>query len=260
MAEKFEEVAVIMSQEKIGEGVYSMWLRTDKVAEYAKAGQFVHIRVPGFTLRRPISISEIDKDAGTLRILFDVRGEGTKELAKRKEGDMIDVMGPLGNGFDLLDKEKKAVVVGGGIGVPPMLQTAKHYGANATAIIGFRNKDLIVLEEDFKKHDVPVMLCTDDGTAGHHGLVTDMLKERIAQGPVDIVYACGPKIMLKFVAKMCQENGIRCQVSLEERMGCGVGACLVCACKTKKENGEETYSHVCKNGPVFEAEKVVFDE
>ena len=105
-----------------------------------------------------------------------------------------------------------------------------------------------------------VLLCTDDGTAGHHGLVTDMLKERIAQGPVDIVYACGPKIMLKFVAKMCQENGIRCQVSLEERMGCGVGACLVCACKTKKENGEETYSHVCKNGPVFEAEKVVFDE
>lgn len=231
-----------------------------EMAQQAKAGQFVHIRVPGFTLRRPISICEVDKAAGTLRILFDIRGEGTKVLAGCKEGDLIDVMGPLGNGFDLLDPQKKAVVVGGGIGVPPMLETAKHYKENATAILGFRNKDLVVLTKDFEENRCPVMLCTDDGSLGHHGLVTDLLKKRIEEGPVDIVYACGPKIMLKFVAKMCQEHGIRCQVSLEERMGCGVGACLVCACKTKKENGEETYSHVCKNGPVFESEKVVFDE
>lgn len=231
-----------------------------EIASQAKAGQFVHIRVPGFTLRRPISICEVDREKGDLRILFDIRGEGTKELAKRTVGDDIDIMGPLGNGFDLLDRDKKAVVVGGGIGVPPMLETAKHYGANATAILGFRNKALVVLKEDFEQNGCQVMLCTDDGSAGHRGLVTDELKERIAQGQVDIVYACGPKVMLKFVAKMCQEHNIRCQVSLEERMGCGVGACLVCACKTKKENGEETYSHVCKNGPVFEAEKVVFDE
>ena len=231
-----------------------------EIARESKAGQFVHIRVPGFTLRRPISICEVNADKGTLRILFDIRGEGTRAMADMRVGDMIDIMGPLGNGFELLDPSKKAVVVGGGIGVPPMLQTAKHYGENATAIIGFRNKDLIVLEEDFKKQGNPVMLCTDDGTAGHHGLVTDLLKQRIEEGPVDIVYACGPKIMLKYVALTCKEHGIRCQVSLEERMGCGVGACLVCACKTRKENGEETYSHVCKNGPVFDAEKVVFDE
>lgn len=231
-----------------------------QLVQEAQAGQFVHIRVPGFTLRRPISICELDKAAGTLRILVDIRGEGTEELAKRKEGDLLDIMGPLGNGFELLDPSKKVVVVGGGIGVPPMLETAKHYGPNATAIVGFRNKDLQILTEDFAKAGCPVLLCTDDGSAGQKGLVTDLLRQRFAQEPVDIVYACGPKIMLKFVAQLCKEQGVRCQVSMEERMGCGVGACLVCACKTRREDGSETYSHVCKNGPVFDAERVVFDE
>lgn len=183
-------------------------------------------RVPGFTLRRPISICEVDREQGSIRILFDVRGEGTRVMAQMKEGDLIDVMGPLGNGFALLEPQKKAVVVGGGIGVPPMLQTAKHYGSNATAILGFRDKDKIVLTEDFERSGIRVMLATDDGSAGHHGLVTDLLKVRLEEEKPDIVYACGPKVMLKFVARMCAEYNVRCQVSLEERMACGVGACL----------------------------------
>lgn len=231
-----------------------------EIAAISKAGQFVHIRVPGFTLRRPISICEVDKQQGTLRILFDIRGEGTKVLAQAKEGDLLDVMGSLGNGFDLLDSGKKAVVVGGGIGVPPMLETAKRYGENATAILGFRSEDKIVLTEDFKAQKNRVMLCTDDGSAGHHGLVTDLLKERFTEEKPDIVYACGPKVMLKFVAKMCEEYGVRCQVSLEERMACGVGACLGCATPIKAQDGSVTYLHVCKDGPVFEAERVVFDD
>lgn len=230
------------------------------IAKIAKAGQFVHIRVPGFTLRRPISICEVDKEAGTLRVLFDVRGEGTRVMAETKEGDMLDVMGPLGNGFELLDPSKKAIVVGGGIGVPPMLETAKNYGENATAILGFRDKDKIVLTEDFEAQKNRVMLATDDGSAGHHGLVTDLLKQRLEEEKADIVYACGPKIMLKFVAKMCAEYGVRCQVSLEERMACGVGACLGCATPIRKEDGSVVYLHVCKDGPVFDAERVVFDE
>ena len=231
-----------------------------EIAALSKAGQFVHIRVPGFTLRRPISICEVDKQAGTLRILFDVRGEGTRVLAQTKEGDLLDVMGPLGNGFELLEPNQKAVVVGGGIGVPPMLETAKSYGKNATAILGFRDKDKIVLTEDFEAQHNRVMLATDDGSAGHHGLVTDLLRKRFEEGLPDIVYACGPKIMLKFVAQMCAEHGVRCQVSLEERMACGVGACLGCATPIRRDDGSVTYLHVCKDGPVFDAERVVFDD
>ena len=163
-------------------------------------------------------------------------------------------------GFALLEPQKKAVVVGGGIGVPPMLQTAKHYGSNATAILGFRDKDKIVLTEDFERSGIRVMLATDDGSAGHHGLVTDLLKVRLEEEKPDIVYACGPKVMLKFVAKMCAEYNVRCQVSLEERMACGVGACLGCATPIRRDDGSVTYLHVCKDGPVFEAERVVFDD
>ena len=226
----------------------------------SKAGQFVHVRVPGFTLRRPISICEVDKAAGTIRILFDIRGEGPKVLANTTEGELVDVMGPLGNGFTLLDSDKTAVVVGGGIGVPPMLQTAKSYGKNATAILGFRSADKIVLTDDFEAQQNRVMLCTDDGSAGHHGVVTDLLKQRFDEGKPDIVYACGPKVMLKFVAKLCAEYGVRCQVSLEERMACGVGACLGCATPIRRDDGSVTYLHVCKDGPVFDAERVVFDD
>ena len=212
-----------------------------QLAQRSKAGQFVHIRLPGFTLRRPISICEVEGDS--LRILFDVRGEGTRVMAQLREGDSIDVMGPLGNGFTLLDSQKKAVVVGGGIGVPPMLQTAKHYAGNATAILGFRDAGKIVLTQDFEKYGARVMLATDDGSAGHHGLVTDLLRQRLEEEK-----------------QMCAQYGVRCEVSLEERMACGVGACLGCATPIRREDGSVTYLHVCKDGPVFDAERVVFDE
>lgn len=243
--------------------MFDFTLECPELAKQAKAGQFVHIQVPGlsrgFSLRRPISICETDHQSW-IRILFDIRGEGTRVLAEAKEGDYLDLMGPLGNGFALLEPEKKAVVIGGGIGVPPMLETAKHYGKNAVALLGFRDKDRVILTEDFQNAGVQVQLASDDGSVGHHGLVTALLAQELQAGKPDIVYACGPKVMLKAVAALCAQAGVRCQVSLEERMGCGVGACLVCACKTRKPDGGETYSHVCKNGPVFEAEEVIFDE
>ena len=162
--------------------------------------------------------------------------------------------------WEAFTEDEDEGVVGGGIGVPPMLQTAKHYGSNATAILGFRDKDKIVLTEDFERSGIRVMLATDDGSAGHHGLVTDLLKVRLEEEKPDIVYACGPKVMLKFVARMCAEYNVRCQVSLEERMACGVGACLGCATPIRRDDGSVTYLHVCKDGPVFEAERVVFDD
>lgn len=228
------------------------------IAKMAQAGQFVHVKDVGFTLRRPISICQINPEKGNIRIVMEVRGDGTAQIAQTPEGGMLDVMGPLGHGFQLLEPTESAVVVGGGIGVPPMLETASHYGENATAILGFRSASAAILEEDFQRAGCQVVLCTDDGTKGRKGFVTQALKEHLEQSKPSIIYACGPLPMLKGVAALAKEYGVRCQVSMEERMGCGVGACLVCACKTKRPDGQEGFSHVCKNGPVFEAEEVVF--
>ncbi len=237
---------------------YRFTIKCPQVAKIAKAGQFVHIRCEGFMLRRPISISSIDPVEGSITIVFEVRGEGTDWLATRKAGDTIDMMAPLGNGFDLLPPDKKAILIGGGIGTPPMVALAEHYKANAKAIIGFRSKDAVLLEGTLADAGAGVYLCTDDGSAGHKGFVADLLPQLIAEDKPSIIYACGPTPMLKAVAKIAQAQGIRCQLSLEERMGCGVGACLVCVCKIKEANGQMAHKCVCKSGPVFEAEEVEF--
>ncbi|MEF9984330.1 MAG: dihydroorotate dehydrogenase electron transfer subunit [Oscillospiraceae bacterium] len=250
----------IIGKKSIAKGIYDYKIACPEIAENAVAGQFVNIRVQNHTLRRPISICEIDKEKGTLRIVFEVRGSGTNEMANLNVGDTMDIMGPLGNnGFALLEKNKKAVVIGGGIGVPPMVEVAKHYGKNCKAILGFRSADVCILEKDFEAFGTEVILSTDDGTKGRNGFVTDSLKELLKSEKPDIIYACGPKPMIKALTSITISNSIRCQVSMEERMGCGVGACLVCACKIAAENGD-VYKHVCKDGPVFEAEEVRFDD
>lgn len=170
--------------------------------------------------------------------------------------DRIDLIGPLGKGFTLLEPSKKAAVIGGGIGTPPMLELARHYGRNAVAVIGFRSAGAVILREDFEACGAQTVICTDDGTMGRHGFVTAALEELLTAETPDIIYACGPHPMLKGVAALADSRGIRCEVSLEERMGCGVGACLVCACKTVK-NSKEYFAHVCKDGPVFDAKEVV---
>lgn len=248
----------LVEKKNLAKNTYDFTIAAKEMAELAEAGQFVHLRVEGFMLRRPISICEIDRSVGTLRVVFEVRGEGTKQLAKINEGEFVDVLGPLGRGFTLLPSNQSVIAVGGGIGVPPMLETAKHYQKNATVIIGFRSANAVILNDDFKACGNDVMLCTDDGTMGAKGFVTQALRKRLMEGHADMIYACGPHAMLKGVVELANEFGVPCEVSLEERMGCGVGACLVCACKTVK-NGEEYYAHVCKDGPVFPAEEVIFE-
>ncbi len=238
-------------------GIFDFTVENREFAAEAQPGQFAHLLVPGKPLRRPISICDADPWQGILRLVFQVRGEGTEILSRFKEGQYLDILAPLGHGFTLGASSRKAVFVGGGIGVPPLLFAAKPFGKNATVILGFRNKDAVILKEDFERAGCRVILCTDDGSAGLHGLVIEPLKEVLEQ-PKDVVFACGPTPMLKGVAKEAKDRGVACQLSLEERMGCGVGACLVCACKIKKAGGEETYLHVCKDGPVFSAEEVLF--
>ncbi len=248
---------IIAEKTAIAREIYSFTISCPEVAQAASAGQFVHIRANGFTLRRPVSICGIDKENGTLRIVFEVRGDGTAEIARLNKGDLIDMLAPLGHGFTIDKSFKKVVLVGGGIGTPPMLSLAAEYGSRATAISGFRSANAVILQDDFKKFGAETVLCTDDGSLGIHGLVTAPLEDIMKEGGVDAVYACGPMPMLKGVAKICSENGVFCEISLEERMACGVGACLGCACRTKR-NDEEYFAHVCKDGPVFNAEEVLW--
>lgn len=247
----------LVCKKELQPGIFDFTVECREFASEAQPGQFAHLLVPGKTLRRPISICDADPERGTLRLVFQIRGEGTEVLSRFQEGQTLDILAPLGHGFTLGNPSRQAVFVGGGIGVPPLLMAAKPFGKNATVILGFRSRNAVILKEDFEKAGCRVILCTDDGSEGLHGLVTEPLKEVLGEKK-DTVFACGPTPMLRGVAKEAKSREIPCQLSLEERMGCGVGACLVCACKIKKADGEETYLHVCKDGPVFNAEEVVF--
>lgn len=246
----------IIKKTTLAKEIYDYTILCPEVAAVAEAGQFVNVAASGFTLRRPISICGIDKDKGTLRIVFEVRGNGTKEIAKLNEGELIDILAPLGKGFPF-ESFNTAIAVGGGIGTPPMLGVANHFGSSCRAINGFRSASAVILQDDFKATGAKTILCTDDGSMGQKGFVTAALKAELEAKKPDVIYACGPNVMIKGVVEIAKEYGVPCFISLEERMGCGIGACLVCACRTVR-NGEEYYAHVCKDGPVFNSEEVLF--
>ena len=213
--------------------------------------QFVHVKCGhSRLLRRPISIC--DWEENLLRIVFEVRGEGTEWLSRRKAGDRLDVLGPLGRGFRM-DREGRYLLVGGGIGVPPMLGCAKWTAGRSTAVLGFRSADRAMLGEDFQKSCKEIFLCSDDGSIGRHSFVDAQVRDILEKDKdFTAVLACGPKPMLKNVAAVAAEFGVPCQVSMEERMACGVGACLGCAIQM----ADGTMQHVCKDGPVFDAGEV----
>jgi dihydroorotate dehydrogenase electron transfer subunit len=245
----------IIEKTAISAGVYSYGILCPDVAEDARPGQFVHIKVEGFTLRRPISICDIDRRNGSIRIVFEIRGHGTAKMTDANVGDNIDMIAPLGNGFTLPENiapDRRIITVGGGIGVAPLLGAAAVMRESATAILGFRSYDKVILANDFRYYDVNVITCTDDGSVGVKGSVVAPLEAELAKRDVDKVYACGPLPMLAAIVQICAKNGVECEVSLEQRMGCGVGACAVCACEVK--HGMQM---VCRDGPVFKGEEVV---
>jgi dihydroorotate dehydrogenase electron transfer subunit len=239
----------ILNKKRLAEDVYDITVEAGELAGVARPGQFAQIAVPGKTLRRPISICGIDRGNRTLRFVFQVRGEGTAILAGFRQGDALDILAPLGNGFDLGDPSRRALFVGGGIGLPPLLGAAKPFRGNAVVAAGFRNGDTVILKEDFETCGCEMRIATDDGSFGHHGLVTELLDGL----SFDAVFACGPLPMLRAVCALAKERGVPCQVSMEERMACGIGACLGCAVKLRGPDGAAYYGHVCKDGPVFDS-------
>ncbi len=254
-----QEKCMVVYREERGNGLYALTLLAPQIAPLAQPGQFLHIACgEGNLLRRPISICDVQGQH--IKIFFQHKGSGTAWLAQRNPRDVLDVLGPLGHGYDLDKLGARPVMIGGGIGVPPMLYTmraAKANGAQPSAILGFRSRNVVILQNQFEELG-QTHICTDDGTYGDKGFVSDLLREHI--GEYTSVCACGPRPMLRALVEIAEEAGVPCQVSLEERMGCGIGACLVCACELKLRDGEQgvRYGHVCKDGPVFDAQEVVW--
>lgn len=247
----------ILKNNKISDNIFEMIISCKEIAEASQPGQFLHVKVSDGQepiLRRPISINRVDKAAGTICLVYHVVGKGTELLSQMEAAKLIDIMGPIGNGFPLFT-DKKCAVVGGGIGTAPLLELAANLTA-CDAFLGFRDNTILV--DQFTACCNQVNIATEDGSVGHKGYVTDLLSDKIKA--YDVVYTCGPKIMMAKVKKICQDAGVRCYVSVEERMGCGVGACLVCACKTNGKNGEWHYKKACVDGPVFEAGEVELND
>lgn len=284
MAEKFEEIAVVVDQSSLGNGIYDLTLKTDKIAKAAKAGQFVSVysNDKSKLLPRPISLCGINRDDDTIRLVYRVTGEGTgtEEFSKLVRGDKVRILGPLGNGFTV-QPGKKAFLIGGGIGVPPMLQLAKDINAgivqtsgeeknsgqaamegaeiktavcDMNIVMGYRDENTFLLDEF--KEQAASFVATEDGSVGTKGNVMNAIEENHLQA--DVIFACGPMPMLRAIKKYAEEKKIKAYISLEEHMACGVGACLGCVVKTKEV---DHHSHVhnariCTDGPVFDAEEV----
>ena len=251
--------AEITKQEHLVDDVYSMWIKCPTIVAEAHSGQFVSLYTKNAAriLPRPISICEVDKKAGSLRLVYRTAGKGTTEFSTYKKGDTIDVLGPIGNGYTL-DAERP-ILMGGGIGIPPMLQLAKEFAAKGvskddlTVILGFRDNTFLVNE--FKKI-ATIYISSDTGSVGVKGTVIDAANENGVEG--DEIFACGPKPMLRAIKSYAYEKDIEAQISLEERMACGIGACLACVCKTTEvdEHSQVMNKRICVDGPVFKADEV----
>lgn len=262
----------ILSKKEVAPNIHLIRLNAPAIAQEALPGQFIHIKcsIDNYPLlRRPISIHRIDKEKRGIYILFEVVGEGTKLLAQKEVGDNLDILGPLGNGFNIYPESKKIMIIGGGIGIAPLLALCEESirkGKEVRVLMGALKKELVIGEENFRKLGAKVDVATDDGSYKHKGLVTDLLEGSIREGWLaDQIFACGPKPMLRKIAEITSNRNIDCQVSLEERMGCGIGACLGCVCKIKAKNNNQNqikyiYKRVCVDGPIFKGSEVVWDD
>lgn len=256
----------VLYQECLRENCYRMVLKTDDdVIKSARPGQFVHLKinkVGGPLLRRPFSIHQVDRKNNTISLLYAVVGQGTQIMAADLPGKTVDVLGPLGTGFPVLKSHQHHVIlIGGGMGVAPLLFAATKLvdeGKQVTVIMGFPSKDETVLKCDFQQLGIDVLLATDDGSVGFFGFPTDLLEKRLLENGADAVFACGPHAMLKSVADVCSKTGVDAWVSMEERMACGIGACLGCVVQLTEQAGG-SYQKACVDGPVFKASEVLFE-
>ena len=241
-----ESIFKIIENTPLTKTVYKMKLQGD-VSDITSSGQFVNIKLEGLYLRRPISVC--DCEDGILTLIYKVVGKGTEQMAKMTEGEELNVLTGLGNGYDISLSGDKPLLLGGGVGIPPLYMLCKKLiaeGKKVSVVLGFNTKDEIFCEEDFKALGAEVLVTTVDGSYGIKGFVTDAMKDI----DYSYFYTCGPEPMLKAVFKASSTSG---QFSFEERMGCGFGACMGCSCKTVTG-----YKRICKDGPVLQKEEILW--
>ncbi|MED3552253.1 dihydroorotate dehydrogenase electron transfer subunit [Cytobacillus praedii] len=255
-----KELCQIVSQAEIAEHIFKLTLQGELVREMNEPGQFVHLKVSDYAeplLRRPISISDINKDENQFTMIYRAEGRGTALLSERKPGDFVDVLGPLGNGFPIeaASTGETALLVGGGIGVPPLYELSKRLvkrGVKVIHVLGFQSENVLFYDEDFTKLG-ETYVATVDGSYGTKGFVTNIIEDR--KLTFDVLYSCGPTPMLKALENNYKDKKV--YLSLEERMGCGIGACFACVCHTADDPSGHTYKKVCSDGPVFKAGEVL---
>lgn len=251
---KIKETCTVIGQERIAQDVYSLWLQTGRIASQARPGQFVSLYSADGSrlLPRPISLCEIDDVQGRLRLVYRVVGKGTKEFSALSEGDTLDVLGPLGNGFPMEEAAgKRILLIGGGIGIPPMLAAAQALESdreNKMLVMGYR--DELFLDQELAAAGT-LYVATEDGGAGVKGNVLDAIRSYGLAA--DLIFACGPRPMLRAIQEYAADRSITCYLSMEERMACGVGACLGCICASTgvDDHSRVHNKRVCKDGPVF---------
>lgn len=253
----FLEDCKVLENKQVFGTYYLMKLKGEKSINVAKAGQFYMLQCKGqgTILRRPISLHYINKAENILEFYYEVKGLGTKEFANLKEGDTLNIQGPLGNGFTTDVENKTIVVVGGGMGIAPtklLIERLKENGNKVIYICGGRNKGALEIINNINLEGIETYITTDDGSLGIKGNVTMPLRTLLEKGGIDGVYTCGPHKMLEFVGKTAQEFGVYCEVSLEERMACGVKACVGCSILTN-----EGMKKVCHDGPVFDSRVII---
>ncbi len=260
----YQENVEVLWNKKVGPGYYRIGLTCHRGYVRAKPGQFIMLRFPDRMvplLRRPFSIHRPIVSEGGLsgiEVLYKVIGEGTRRLSKCNKGDIVDILGPLGNGFSFFDHYNRIYIVAGGIGVAPMLYLATTLlergvdPSGCQVFLGGKSKDDLLCQDDFAEIGVAVHITTDDGSSGDQCFVTDPLQMASESRRPDIIYACGPLEMLSCVIGIAEKNDIPCQVSVETIMACGIGACLGCA--VARKDSPEGYMHACMDGPVFDAQ------
>ena len=260
----FRTKVQILFKEEVVRGIFVMKLYSEQIALEAKPGQFAHIKCgddQSFILRRPFSIHRL-LGRGAFEILFEVRGKGTAFLSQEPLRAQLDVIGPLGHGFAVKEGLKKAVLVAGGLGIAPLMFLAEDFARRQVktyVLLGAATKERLLYLIDLKRMTRKVFAATEDGSFGHKGVVTDLLPRALAEAQAEQVFACGPPKMLKRVAEVCEDEKVDCQVSVERRMACGIGACLSCVCGIRLD-GETDYKRACVEGPVFNAKDVVWEE
>ena len=256
---RVQENCSVVRQDRLCGDIYSLWLKTETIAAQAKPGQFVALYTQDRSrlLPRPISLCEIDAPSRLIRLVYRVTGPdtGTREFSTLKAGDSLRIMGPLGNGFPVeAAAGRQVLLVGGGIGIPPLLEAGRRLKQRPVFVLGYR--DQLFLKEDFEKAGT-VFISTEDGHAGIKGTVMDVIRRQQLKG--EQIFACGPRPMLAAISGWAAEREIPCLVSMEERMACGVGACLGCMCRTRAEDPHfhTAMARVCTEGPVFDSREVV---